>query len=188
MFVIGVFSLDKPDYVMWSRRYDKAYGFLAQRERELGSKFRKKKVMTKADLACVVDWKFRDEPEKQTRALELVGRNRDEAVESISSQVFSVPNADDMFRRNCLLTLEGVNPVLASIILTFFDPVNYAIFDSHVWKGLLGNPPSGLLTSMNYCTLLLAIRKTAAKHNLDVRVIDKALYRKGMEESNKTKK
>ncbi len=180
--------LDKPDYILWSRKYDKAYGFLAQRERELGSKFRKKKLMTKADLAAVVEWKFKDEPEKKTRALELVQRNSDEAVERISSQVFSVPNADDMYRMNCLLTLEGVNPVLASVVLTFFDPVKYTVFDSRVWKGLLGNPPSGLLTSMNYCILLLAIRKTAAKHNLDVRVIDKALFRKSMEESNKTKK
>ena len=140
--------------------------------------------MTKADLAAVVEWKFKDEPEKKTRGLELVQRNSDEAVERISSQVFSVPNADDMYRMNCLMTLEGVNPVLASVILTFFDPKVYAIFDPRVWKGLLGNPPSGLLTSMNYCTLLLAIRKTAAKHNLEVRVIDKALYKKSMEESS----
>jgi hypothetical protein len=172
---------------MWSRKYDKAYGFLAQRERELGSKFRKKKLMTKADLAAVVEWKFKDDPEKKPRALELVGHNSDEAVERISSQVFSIPNADDMYRMNCLLTLEGVNPVLASVILAFFDPVNYGIFDMHVWKGLLGNPPSGLLTSMNYCTLLMALRKTAAKHNFDVRVIDKALYRKSMEGSSKPK-
>jgi hypothetical protein len=179
--------LDKPDYILWSRKFDKAYGFLAQRERELGFKFRKKMIMTKADLSAVVEWKFNDELEKKPHALELVQRNSDEAVERISSQVFSVPNADDMYRMNCLLTLEGVNPVLASVILTFFDPVNYCIFDPRVWKGLLGNPPSGLLTSMNYCTLLFAIRKTAAKHNLDVRVIDKALYRKSKEVSNKTK-
>jgi hypothetical protein len=180
--------LDKPDYILWSRKYDKAFGFLAQRERELGSKFRKKKVMSKADLAAVVEWKFKDEPEKKPHALEIVGRNSDEAVERISSQVFSVAAADDMYRLNCLMTLEGVNPVLASVILTFFDPAKYGIFDPRVWKGLLGNPPSGLLTSMNYCTLLMALRKTAAKHNLDVRIIDKALYRKSIEDSGvKTK-
>ena len=187
MFVIGVFSLDKPDYVMWSRKYDKAYGFLAQRERELGSKFRKNKVMTKADLVAVAEWKFRDEPDKKTHAVELVERNSEETVVRISSQVFSVPTADDMYRMNCLTTLEGVNPVLASIILAFFDPKLYGIFDARVWRPLLGNAPSGLLTSANYRAFLLAIRKTAAKHNLDVRVIDKALYRKSMEESNKTK-
>ncbi len=60
---------------MWSRKYDKALGWQAQRERELGAKFRRNKVMTKADLAAVVDWRFNDEPDKKDRALELVGRN-----------------------------------------------------------------------------------------------------------------
>ena len=74
-----------PIIILWSRKYDKAYGFLAQRERGVAAKFRKKKLMTKADLAAVVEWKFKDEPEKKTRGLELVQRNSDEAVERISS-------------------------------------------------------------------------------------------------------
>ncbi len=176
--------MDKADYLIWSRKYDKAYGFLAQRERELGSKFRKKKMMTKADLAAIVEWKFKDEPDKKMHALELVERNSEEAVERISSQVFNLPAGDDVYRMNCLTTLEGVNPVLASIILAFFDPKIYGIFDARVWKPVLGNAPSGLLTTSNYRTLLLALRKTAAKHNLDVRVIDKALYKKSLDASS----
>ncbi len=177
-------GLDKADYLVWSRKYDKAYGFLAQRERELGSKFRKRKVMTKADLAAVVEWKFKDDPDKKVRALELVERNSDETVERVSSQAFNLPEGDDLYRMTCLTSLEGVNPVLASVILTFFDPKNYGIFDVRVWKPFLGNPPGNLLTSVNYRTLLLSLRKSAAKHNLDVRVIDKALYKKSLEESS----
>jgi len=173
--------LDKADYLLWSRKYDKGFGWLAQRERELGFKFRKNKVMTKADLAAVVEWKFRDEPDKKTRALELVERNSDEVVERVSSQAFNLPTGDDLYRMNCLTTLEGVNPVIASLILTFFDPKNYGIFDVRVWKPLLGNPPSNMLTAMNYQKLLIALRKTANKHNLEVRVIDKALYKKSLE-------
>jgi hypothetical protein len=181
---VGVSCLDKADYLLWSRKYDKAYGFLAQRERELGSKFRKRKVMTKTDLAGVVEWKFRDEPEKKTRALDLVERNSDEAVERVSSQAFNLPAGDDLYRMNCLTSLEGVSPVIASVVLTFFDPKMYGVFDLRVWKPLLGNAPANLLTSMNYRTLLLSLRKTAAKHNLDVRVIDKAIYKKSVDESS----
>jgi hypothetical protein len=179
--------LDKADYLLWSRKYDKAYGWLAQRERELGSKFRKKKVMTKADLAAVVEWRFKDDDDKKARALELVNRNSEEAVARISGQVFSLPNGDDIYRMNSLTTLEGVNPVLASIILAFFDPKAYGIFEARVWKPLLGNAPSGLLTTTNYKTFLLALRKTAAKQNLDARVIDKALTKKSLDESNQVK-
>jgi hypothetical protein len=175
--------LDKPDYLLWSRKYDKAFGWQAQRERELGAKFRKNKALTVKDLAAVAEWKFKDDPEKKQRALELVTRNDEEKVQRITSQSLSLPNADDTYRLNCLTTLEGISPVLASIILTFFDPHNYGMFDQNVWKSLLGNAPPGLYTPQNYLRLLAALRKTASKHNLDARVIDKALYKKSLDES-----
>jgi hypothetical protein len=169
---------------MWSRKYDKAYGWQAQRERELGAKFRKNKALTLKDLSAIVEWKFKNEPQKLLHAQDLVARNDEEKVQRITSQTLSIPNADDTYRIICLTTIEGISPVLASIILTFFDPKNYGIFEQSVWKGLLGNPPTGLYTPQNYIRLLFAMRKTANKHNLDARIIDKALYRKSADESS----
>jgi hypothetical protein len=179
--------VDKADFLTWSRKYDKSLGWQAQRERELGARFRKVKALTKQDLAQVVEWKFKDEPEKKARALELVARNDEAKVAQLSSQVFSLPQCDDTYRINCLTMLEGVNPVLASVILAFFDPHQYGIFDLRVWRPLLGNPPPNLLTTQNYTKLLTAMRKTAAKHNLDARTIDKALYKKSIDEESKPK-
>jgi hypothetical protein len=176
--------VDKPDYLLWSRKYDKAYGALAQRERELGAKFRKNKALSCRDLASVVEWKFADDAEKKIRALELVARNDEEKVARITSQVLCLAMGDDMYRVNCLTTLEGISPVLASVVLAFFDPKRYGIFDLRVWRPLLGNASAGLYTPQNYIRLLEAMRKTAAKHNLDVRVIDKALYKKSIDEGN----
>jgi len=175
--------VDKADFLSWSRKYDKSFGLLAQRERELGVKFRKAKALTQADLAWVVEWKFKEEPEKKARTLALVARNDEATVNRLSSQALSIPSCEDAYRVNCLTLLEGVSPVLASVILAFFDPRQYGIFDVCVWKPLLGNPPPNLLTTQNYLKLLLAMRKTAAKQNLDVRVIDKALYKKSIDES-----
>jgi len=175
--------VDKGDFLMWSRKYDKAFGWQAQRERELGSKFRKAKALTLSDLAQVVEWKFKDEPEKKKRVLELVSRNNEATVNRLSSQALSIPSCEDAYRMNCLTLLEGVSPVLASVILAFFDPKQYAILDARVWKALLGNPPPNMLATPNYLKLLEAIRKTAAKQNLDVRLIDKALYKKSLDES-----
>lgn len=178
--------MDKADYVTWSRKYDKSYGWHSQREKELGAKFRKQKALTLADLSQVVEWKFRDEPEKKTHLLELVTRNSEEKVLRVSSQVFCLPQGDDMYRLNCLTTLEGVSPVLASVILTFFEPHQYGIFDLKVWKPLLGNPPPNLYTPQNYVRLLASMRKTGAKHNLDARTIDKALYKKSVDEESRS--
>lgn len=98
---------------MWSRKYDKAFGWQAQRERELGSKFRKNKSLTLKDLTSVVEWKFKEESDKLARAQELVARNNEETVARISSQVLCLPHGDDMYRINCLTTLEGISPILA---------------------------------------------------------------------------
>jgi hypothetical protein len=167
---------------MWSRKYDKAFGWQAQRERELGAKFRKNKALSVKDLAAIIEWKYKDDPEKLARGLELVERNDDEKVQRITGQTLSLPNADDTYRFNCLITLEGITPVLASIILAFFDPKNYGIFDMSVWKPLLGNAPSGLYTPQNYIRFLQAMRKTAAKQHLDARIIDKALFKKSIDD------
>ena len=175
--------VDKADFLLWSRKYDKAFGWQAQRERELGSRFRKAKVLTTADLAQVVEWKFKDDSEKKERVLALVTRNDEATVTRLSSQALSIPSCEDAYRMNCLTLLEGISPVLASVILTFFDPKQYSILDTAVWKALLGNPPPNLLTTQNYLKLLATIRKTAAKQNLDVRVIDKALYKKSLDET-----
>ncbi|MCL1966176.1 MAG: hypothetical protein FWF66_05140 [Candidatus Bathyarchaeota archaeon] len=175
--------MDKADYLLWSRKYDKTYGFLAQRERELGFKFRKNKFMTKTDLAAVVDWIFQNEPDKKARTVELVNRNSDEIVERVSGQAFNLPEGSDLYRMNCLSTLEGVTPVIVSTILMFFDPKNYGFFNVRVWKPMLGNAPSNLFTALNYQTFLLALRKAANKHNLDARIIDKALYKKSVDET-----
>jgi hypothetical protein len=176
--------MDKPEYVTWSRKYDKSYGRQAQRERELGAKFRKQKGLTLADLAQVIEWKFKEDPEKEAHLKELVARNTEEKVNRVSSQAFNLPQGDDNYKICCLTTLEGVSPVIASVILSFFDPHQYGIFDTRVWKGLLGNPPTGLFTPQNYIKMLAALRKTAAKHNLDARTIDKALYKKSVDESS----
>ena len=50
-------------------------------------------------------------------------------------------------------------------------------------EGVVGNPPANVLSAQNYLKFLEAIRKTAAKQNLDVRVIDKALYKKSFDEA-----
>jgi len=178
--------VDKADFLTWGRKYDKAFGWQAQRERELGAKFRRNKALTSKDLAAVVEWKTKDDSERMARSLALVARNDETTVNRLTSQALSVPGSEDSYRMNCITLLEGVSPILASVILTFFDPANYCILDGYTWKALLGNVPPNMQSAQNYLVLLSAIRKTAAKQKLDVRIIDKAFYKKGFDQANKT--
>ena len=155
--------MDKADFLIWSRKYDKAFGWQAQRERELGAKFRKNKSFSVADLAAIVEWKFKDDSEKKTRTLALVTRNEEATVSRLSSQALSIPSCEDSYRMNCITLLEGVTPVIASIILTFFDPKQYCILDAYTWKALLGNPPTGMQTTQNYLVLTLRHKKNRSQ-------------------------
>ena len=175
--------MEKKDFLKWSARYDKDQGWLAQVERELGARFRRTKVMTGADLARVVEWKFSGDEAKKRRVLELVARNDEASVLRVSSQAFNLPVDDDTCRMNCLTMLEGVSPVLASVVLAFFDPKRYGVFDVYAWRASLGNEVPNLFSTVNYLSLLAVLRKTAAKHNLDVRTVEKALVQKKLDEA-----
>jgi len=175
----GVHMVDKKEILKWSKKYDKDQSWWVQKENELGAKFRKNRVMTLEDLPQIVEWKYRDSPEeKKKRLLEKIAKNDESTTQRISSQVFCIIGNEDAYRMNSLTMLNGVSPVLASIILTFFDPHNYGIFDVNTWRALLGNEPPNLFTVQNYLKLLAAIRKTANKNNLDARTIEKAFYKK----------
>jgi len=175
--------VDKRDFLKWSQKYDKDQGWSTQVERGLGARFRKARVMSGADLALVVEWKFKDDEAKRKRVLELVARNDEASVVHVSSQAFNLPGDNDACRINCFMMLEGVSPVLASVILSFFDPKQYGVFDVYAWRGLLGNEVPNLFSTVNYLKLLVALRKTAAKHNLDVRTVEKALVQKKLDEA-----
>jgi hypothetical protein len=178
--------VDKRDFLKWSQKYDKDQGWLGQVERELGARFRRLKIMTGADLAEVVKWKFNGDEAKTRRVLELVARNDEASVKQASSQAFNLPVDDDAFRVNCLMKLEGVSPVLVSVILAFFNPKQYGVFDVYTWRALLGNEGPNLFSAVNYLKLLSALRKTATKHNLDVRTVEKALVKKKLDEDGIT--
>ena len=175
--------MEKKEILSWSKKYDKNQGWWAQKEKELGARFRKTKVLTREDLAQVVEWKFKDTESKKKRVLELTNKNEDSALSRISSQAFSVAPEEDAYKMDSLTMLHGVSPILASVILTFYDPKRYGVFDLPIWKALLGNEPPNLFTTSNYLKLLLALRKTANKHNLDARTIEKAYVQKYLEES-----
>jgi len=175
--------MDKADILRWSRKYDKDNAIWSQKEQELGSKLRKAKVMTREDLAQIVEWKFKDDERKRAKVLEAISKNSDEVIENVSRQAFCVPGEEDTYRMNSLMMLNGVSPVIASVILAFFDPNRYGVFDSAVWRALLGNEPPNLFSAQNYLKLLMTLRKTAAKYNLDARIVEKGLFKKSLDEA-----
>jgi hypothetical protein len=175
--------MDKAEILKWARKYDKDQARHNQTEHELGSRFRRSRVLTLKDLTLVAEWKFKDQEHKKIKTLEAIAKNDDATLSRVSSQVFCIVGAEDAYRVNSLCMLNGVSPVLASVILAFFDPKEYGIFDSAVWRALLGNEPPNLYSTQNYLRLLASLRKVASKNNLDVRTVEKALFKKAANDS-----
>ena len=173
--------LNKEEILNWNRKYDKDHPWWTQEEKRLGDKFRKTKTVTESDLLQVVDWKFKEVPPRHKRVTELAKRNTDEIVQQACSRVFAM--SDDSDRIRSLDSLHGVGPALASTILTFYDPKNYGVHDIHVWREFFGDEPSTIFIGSGcYLKLLAELRKIANRYDLDARTVEKAYFKKNLDE------
>jgi hypothetical protein len=182
----GSVSMEKEEILKWNSRYDSDYPWWTKKEKELGNKLQKNKELTREDLVQVVKWKFKEMPGRKKRIMGLIAKNSDERIRNVSNQFFSITSNDDSIKVDTLCMLDGVGPALASTILTFINPKDYGVFDIHVWRELFGQESNGLFTTANYLKLLKKLRKTAGKHNLFVRIVEKAHFKKNYDESNKS--
>jgi hypothetical protein len=174
--------MNKEEILNWNRKHDKDYPWWVEKEKELGDKFRQTKTVTKRDLLQVVDWKFKTVPPRHKRVTELAEKNTNEIVQQTCSQVFAM--SDDSNRIESLDALHGVGPALLSVILTFYDPKNYGVFDTHVWREFFGKEPKGyVFTTEDYLKVLTELRKIAGKYDLDVRTVEKAYFKKNIDET-----
>ena len=175
--------MEKEEILSWNRKYDRDHPWWTRKEKELGDKLRRSGKLTKDDLVEIVEWKFNDLIRRKARILKLVAKNDDAEIRRVSSYVFSLSSKYDSLKVHNLCFLDGVGPAVASTILTFCNPKEYGVFDIHIWRELFGKEPEDLFTTDNYLKLLAELRRIANKHSLDVRIVEKAFFKKNLEES-----
>lgn len=171
------------EILKWNQKYDSDYPWWTQKEIEIGNKLRKTKALTRNDLIEVVNWKFKDLPGRKKRILNLIAENSDERIVNVSDQFFNITSEDDSFKLDTLCMIHGVGTALASTILTFLNPKDYGVFDIHVWRELFGKESTGLFRTLNFLRLLGELRKISKQTKLDVRIVEKALFKKNYDES-----
>jgi hypothetical protein len=175
--------MDKDEILKWNATYDEKYHEWTSKEKKLGDKFRETKTLARADLVEIVWWKFEWLVGRRNRVLKFIDKNSDGEI-CACSQVFNLTLSEDSFRIGLLDNLHGVGPALASVVLTFYDPKNYGVFDIHVWREFFGKEPKGLFsTSSYYIKLLAELRTIAKKYDLNARTAEKAYFTKNYENS-----
>ena len=175
--------MDKKEILRWNQKYNIDHPWWTRREKELGEVFRKSREVTKRDLLELVEWKFKTVPQRKPRIIRLVEENSDSEIRSTTRAVFGLGLESDSYKVNSLCALHGVGPALASTILAFYDPVNYGVFDIHVWREFFGKEPENLFTPSNCLKLLTEMRKLSNKFQLNVRVVEKAHFKKNLDNS-----
>lgn len=176
--------MEKEEILNWSKKYDVDHPWWKQKEKELGDKLRRSKELTKDDLVQVVEWKFKELQGRKKRILGLIAKNDDTEIRRISSHIFGLGSKDDSYKANSLCMLHGVGPAVASTILTFYNPKEYGVFDIHIWRELFGKEPKNLFTTENYLKLLAELRRIANKYDVDVRIVEKAFFKKNIDGEN----
>ena len=175
--------MNRQEILYWANMYDKEnYEQWVLPEKELGNKFRQTQEVTKADLIAVVEWKFLGNPLWKQRRLNDVQYIDDKKIREKSHEVFTQAQTD--LERVNGLRFKGVGTAIASVILTFYNPKEYGVFDRHVWQGLFGDQPSEFFDyafyadAENYLKVLERLRDDATIHELDVRTVEKAYFNK----------
>jgi thermostable 8-oxoguanine DNA glycosylase len=163
-----------------SDSYDQEYPWWVEREEELGQKIRNEKQFGKEVLFDIVDWKFYTLPGRIKRTRNLLEDVNDAEIMQISRKALS-PGIEEGKRINELRKIKGVGISLASVILTFYDPEQYCVYDIHVMRELYGEEPKYMFTKNDhYLRLLKDIREIRNSTGLPVRTIEKALFYKNI--------
>lgn len=77
--------------------------------------------------------------------------------------------------------LNGVGPAMASVILTFYAPRTFRVYDQHMWNTLrTENKVSGDIegSTEQYIDALEVLRRIAAQYSLSVREVEIAYFSK----------
>jgi len=177
--------LNKEEILNWNSKYDKDHPWWVAKERELGDKFRKEQQVTKDDLKEVVEWKFLNLPYKNDR-LRDVEKIDDAEIRRKSHEMFSQVWENEIDRINNF-RFSGVGAATISVVLTFYDPENYGVFDRHVWRELFGRESEDeyLFSTANCVKVLSELRKIAGRDGLHVRTVEKAYFKKNHDEHKK---
>ena len=151
-------------------------------ESTIGNEIRNSGEVTVRQLEQMVTWTYRSNTRRK-RHLEQIERIDERALNYVTKMVFKMNEELDLYKVKLLCCLEGIGPVMASVMLRFYNPRRYCVFGFRVWRQLFQDEKNNNRPE-NYVQLLKEIRKRAIETGENVRDIEVTLC-KVDEESSK---
>lgn len=167
------------DIQYWANKYDEEHPWWMVEEARISEILRKNHEFGLKTLGEIVHWKFYTLPGRRKRVNNLLKIYSDKQIREITRKTFS--SNTDKERIETLCTIKGVGVAISSTILSFYDPGRYCVYDIHVMREVYGEEPKYMFTgNTHYLKLLKDLRIISEEHNLPVRTIEKAYFKKNI--------
>lgn len=163
----------------WAKKYDESYdGGLHEIEQTLHEALQAQGHITQEQLRKVVTWKLDNQAGRQSGNIERVNRVPDEFVQRVSEAALLIDDPEVQLKT--LSSIPGIGCATATVVLTFFDPRQYAVGDRYMVDLLLGEDRQMRVT--DYPKLLSELRdRNPGEFNL--RTVEKAYYQRYRKEN-----
>jgi len=166
--------MDAKEIRDWSRRYDEVYDDDLQAvEEQIHEALTDQQYLSRGQLEDVVRWKLNGMPGRRGGNVDRVRTVPDEFVQRVTEAALLV---DDLkIQLKTLQSIPGIGPATGTVILTFYDPENYAIGDRYILDQFFGEDRGMRVT--DYPDILEELRDRNPGE-FDLRTVEKAYYQR----------
>lgn len=173
-------DMDRSEIKEYSVRYDEGYPEEHQAiERDLHDALTHQQYLTQDQLERVIRWKLDNQPGRRDRYIEDMRAVPDEFIRRVSYAALLL-KGDPETQLKTLRSIPGIGGATATVILSFYDPVNYAVGDRYMIDALFGEDRGFRIT--DYSELLRELQERNPG-GFNLRTVEKAYYRQYQEEN-----
>lgn len=172
-------GMDADDVREWARLYEESYDEeLHEIEQTLHEALQAQGYITQEQLRDVVTWKLDNQAGRRSGNIERVNQVPDAFVRRVSEAALLV--GDPEVQLKTLSSIPGIGYATATVVLTFYDPEQYAVGDRYMIDLFFNEDRQMRVT--DYPKLLSELRDRNPGA-FDLRTVEKAYYQRYREEN-----
>lgn len=153
-------------------------------ESTVGKEIRKSGEVTKNQLIKMMMWRIKYLNLKNEN-LDFIEEIDENALMCITKMALQINEDLDIIKIKVLCIIKGLGPARASVILSFYNPLRYGVFNWRVWKQLFPDEKIKYFPEY-YVRFLKELRKKSDDTGEKVRDIEFALWKLDKESSKDT--
>jgi len=166
--------MDADEVRKWAKSYDESYDDeLHEIEQALHEALQAQGHITQEQLQDVVTWKLDNQAGRRSGNIDRVDQVPDEFIRRVSEAALVVDDPEVQLKT--LSSIPGIGYATATVVLTFYDPEQYAVGDRYMVDLFFDEDRQMRVT--DYPTLLAELRDRNPG-GFDLRTVEKAYYQR----------